>query len=412
MSKVLKVFEFQGITTKQGRYPHDLFSDDIYSAFKAFHRQHEETPFFDLIDQGVKFKQYVGAIQVGKTTIEVLPKAGRNNDPEVWQDVLLHMLKKCHLLTAQKSGTANLKLRANSILDLYFELFLSELDVLMHQGLVKKYKKDEGNLNALKGSISFSKQLNVNLIRKDRFYTRHTVYNRNHLANQILFEGLSLVDRISTNPKIKDRIGRLLLDFPEVNSLKVKPTHFDQIKNDRRLKHYDPAMKIAKLLLLNFRPDLKHGKEDLLAIMFDMNKLWEEYIFRVLKEMSSDWIPSRQNSSSFWKSESKTKTIRPDIVLKHKLSNKSYVIDTKWKVIDSDDPGDADLKQMYVYNHYWKAKSSMLLYPRNGTQEDKLGSYLLPGEMGIHHCLLGFVDVIMNGGLSDKVAQDIFTKMN
>lgn len=412
MTKLLRVFEHQRITTKEGRYAHDLFTKEVYNAFRAYHRQNEETPYFDLIDQGVKFKQYVGAIQVGETTIEVLPKAGKMGDADVWQSVLLNMLKKCHLLTAQQVGKASLKLKSNSILDLYFELFLNELDSLMHRGLVKKYQRVQKNVKVLKGSLQFSRNLHHNLIRKDRFFTEHSVYNKNHLANQILFAGLNLIKRICSNPIIKDRIGRLVLDFPEVSVLKVTCRHFDLIKYDRLLSDYNEALGIARLLLLNFRPDLKHGKQDLLAIMFDMNKLWEEYVYRVIKEVNSDWKVTKQNSKLFWSSSSRKKTIRPDIFLKNKITGKSYVIDTKWKVIDVDDPADNDLKQMYVYNHHWKSNSSMLLYPRSGIQEDKSGIYDLPGEMGKHQCLLGFVDVVRNGGLSDKVAQDIFTKMN
>jgi len=135
MNEPLRVFEHQRLTTKEGRYPHELFTEEVYNSFRSYHRNNEDTSYFELIDQGVKFKHYVGAIQVGNVTIEVLPKAGKHGNEDVWQSVLLNMLKKCHLLTAKKAGNANLKLKANNILDLYFELYLTELEVLMHKGL-------------------------------------------------------------------------------------------------------------------------------------------------------------------------------------------------------------------------------------------------------------------------------------
>lgn len=411
MAKVLRVFEHERITTKDGKYHREHFTKEVYDAFRAYHRDNDNTPYFELIDQGVKFKQYVGAIQVGKTTIEILPKAGKQGDAETWQGVLLQMLKKCHLLTAQKAGKANLRLKSNSILDLYFEIFLSELDILNHKGLIKKYRKQDGQVKSLKGSIQFAQHLNRNLVRKDRFYTNHSIYDRNHLANQVLFKALETIDQVCSSPTIKDRIGRLMLDFPEVSNVKVQKSHFDQLTNDRRLKDYDEALAIAKLLILNLRPDLKHGREDLLAIMFDMNLLWEEYIFRVLQETSSEWFVSRQNKKTFWKSITRTKTIRPDIVLRNKSGNKNLVIDTKWKVIDSDEPGDDDLKQMYVYNHFWAAQNSMLLFPKSGNQKDKYGTFQSTNQNAEHHCLLAFVEVLENETLSKTIGKQILEKV-
>lgn len=411
MAKVLRVFEHERITTKEGRYHREHFTKEVYDAFRTYHRANDNTPFFELIDQGVKFKQYVGAIQVGKTTIEILPKAGKQGDADTWQSVLLQMLKKCHLLTAQKSGKANLRLKSNSILDLYFEIFLNELEILNHKGLIKKYRKENAQVKSLKGSIQFSQHLNRNLVRRDRFYTSHSIYDKNHLANQVLFKALEVINQVCSSPTIKDRIGRLMLDFPEVSNVKVQKSHFDQLSNDRRLKDYEEALAIAKLLILNLRPDLKHGREDLLAIMFDMNLLWEEYIFRVLQQTSSNWSVSRQNKKTFWKSVTRTKTIRPDIVLRDRGNNRTLVIDTKWKVINADEPGDDDLKQMYVYNHFWEAEHSMLLFPKSGDQVDKYGTFESTASNEAHHCLLGFVDVLENDSLSMTIGKQVLEKV-
>ena len=58
-----------------------------------------------------------------------------------------------------------------------------------------------------------------------------------------------------------------------------------------------------------------------------------------------------------------TKIIKPDIVMKHRESGKKVIVDTKWKMPDDDVPADADLKQMFAYNEYWKSEIAVLLYP-------------------------------------------------
>lgn len=95
-----------------------------------------------------------------------------------------------------------------------------------------------------------------------------------------------------------------------------------------------------------------------------------------------------QQSKPFWE----RKTIRPDIVIGK--DDQTYVIDTKWKIIDINKPSDADLKQMYVYNHHWQSKKSMLLYPNGGKQVSNLGSFALPFNDDEHSCKLGLVKVL------------------
>ncbi|MEL6941886.1 MAG: restriction endonuclease, partial [Bacteroidota bacterium] len=49
--------------------------------------------YFQLVHQGIRFTQYVGAIQVEDLTIEILPKIDRStNDKLLCRDVLLDML--------------------------------------------------------------------------------------------------------------------------------------------------------------------------------------------------------------------------------------------------------------------------------------------------------------------------------
>ena len=404
----IQVFEYQSIAWK-GKYVKKAFTKEIFSAFEKYFQANEHTPFFEMIPYGVRFKQYVGAIQIGKHTIEVLPKAGKEGNEKVWQSVLLDMLKTCQMLTAKQTGNAALKLKSNSVLDLYFELYVSELEALIHQGLIKKYRKTEGQQKALKGAIVFSKHIAKNIVHKERFYTRHTVYDQDHLMHQVLFEALGLVKRLSTSSLLKDRMGRVDLAFPDVTKLKISESHFSKMTTDRKSFPYKNAISIAKLLILNYRPDLSAGRNDLLALMFDMNVLWEEYVYRILKKNAgSDFEVLAQRRHKFWES----KIIKPDLVLKHKETKQVFVIDTKWKVIDNKKPADNDLKQMYVYNHHWNSAQSILLYPRTINQQDRKGKFTLELNNQEHHCMLGFVDVIDAQGLRRDIDKDIIGKLN
>jgi 5-methylcytosine-specific restriction endonuclease McrBC regulatory subunit McrC len=79
------------------------------------------------------------------------------------------------------------------------------------------------------------------------------------------------------------------------------------------------------------------------------------------------------------------------------VAEETFVIDTKWKVIDQRHPSDDDLKQMFVYNAYWESSKSMLLYPKTFDQTEKFGTYH-KGLPNAHHCKLGFVHVVDGSG--------------
>lgn len=335
--------------------------EQILNALEIYHGDY--TPFFKLIRNGVQFNEYVGVIQIGKTTIEVLPKADQSGE-EKWRNLLIGMIKTVWGFDVKSTGSSSLKLKSNSILELYFELFISEVEYLLHRGLIKRYRKNERNQTSLKGTLQFSKHISQNLVHKERFYVKYTQYSNEHLMHEILFKTIKLLAHINSNPLLKGRIGALTLNFPEMKEIKVNESTFNKIVFDRKNQHYQTALEIAKLLLLNYHPDVSKGRNDVLALMFDMNSLWEQFILVTLKRKLKTHQVAAQVTKSFWKPISGySSKMRPDIILRCKESQENYVLDTKWKNLNVCNPSSEDLRQMYVYHRFYQAKKVALVYP-------------------------------------------------
>lgn len=275
-----------------------------YEALVAYHGN--GVPYFSLVHHGIKFCEYVGVIQVGKTIIEVLPKADKNpkseSEEKKWHNILIDMLKTVGVFDVKSTSQSSLSLKANTVLDLYFELFLKEVDFLFHNGLIKKYRPIEKNATSLKGSLLFSKQIQQNLTHQERFYIRHSHYDTNHLLHQILFKTLKLLKRININLALRSRIGALLLNFPEMADLNITASTFEKVTFDRKTQSYQKAIEIAKLLLLRYHPDINQGSNDVLALMFDMNLLWEQFVYVSLRQKyrNSSIVVLPQISKLFW----------------------------------------------------------------------------------------------------------------
>ncbi|MFN8296357.1 MAG: hypothetical protein U0T69_09195 [Chitinophagales bacterium] len=403
-------------------FEHQKLRYDDNSSFRKHHfdaivqfNEKNQNKYFTPIHKGVLFNSYVGVIQVGVLTIEILPKADKNDDSDknLWQKVLLNMLKVCKYIKVDNVSETNLKKRYNSILEVYFEMYLNELEFLIKNGLIKKYRRVQGNQLALRGKLLFRQNIQKNLVHKEKFYCEHQVYDTEHLIHQILLRGLMVLDNLLNN-HLRDKLNRILFEFEDIQEITINAKHFENIALNRKSIPYKDAIDIAKMLILNYSPSINSGQDNMLTLLFDMNKLWEEFIYRILQRNKPEgFFISYQNSKKFWEN----KTIRPDIVIEYKDGEifKRFIIDTKWKIVDSNNPSDDDLKQMFAYNLYWKSEKSILLYPKINQADSNFGRYYYtPNNNLNNHCKLGFISIINNGQLNKLklIAQDILQKLD
>lgn len=359
----IRVFEYEKL------HIGGQFTEAHLDSLAKYNEEHGGA-YFKLGYKSVQFRQYVGVIQVGDLTIEILPKVGKTDSTKEekakWQKILLDMLQQCNWMTVYANEKAPLQFKHNSILEAYLELFLRECEYLLQLGLIKKYRQTEGNKNSLKGKLIFGKNIQHNIVHQERFYARHQIYDNNNIYNQILFKALSTIPSITNNTLLNDRLYSLLFSFPELDNIHVTLSTFSNLVFDRKTSAYEESISIAAMILLNYRPDIQNGQNNVLAILFDMNDLWEEYVYRQLiqycpKEIKV--IPKVEKK--IWKKvglQNKYRKVIPDIVLSK--DEHTLVLDTKWKLPKNDIPDDSDLKQMFVYNEFWNKANAVLFYPK------------------------------------------------
>jgi 5-methylcytosine-specific restriction enzyme subunit McrC len=409
---ILQVFEHQTLKVDES----SLFKMVHFNALENYGYKTKEK-FFSIGNKRIKFNNYVGVIQVKNLTIEILPKADDQGEEKAskdkWHNALIIMLKECKLIKLNTISNAKLKLKSASILDLYYDLFLSETEIVFKQGLRKNYRPIEENLNKVKGKILFTNHIRKNALHKEKFFVEHKIFDANNKLNQILLKALLVLKTIAHNPNHNVRINKLLLNFEGISEENITEKWFDKLNFDRNTERYRQAITLAKLIILRYSPDLKGGNENVLAIMFDMNMLYENYIYRKLKALQNDSDNpiikvKEQNRTPFWE----TRGLRADIIVE--TQDKRFVIDTKWKVLKDNKPSDGDLKQMFVYNLHYGTDLSILLYPKT-TIETTEKKPFRDDKFKSLNCQVAFTDLFNEDGnlikdLGIRIYNDLLKK--
>ncbi len=398
----ISVFEHQVIRIGM-EWSGQVFTARQYRALVRY-QSHLNHHWYQILSDGIRFRHYVGVLQVGNLTIEVLPKT-ENAAPEIWRKVLLDMLHIAGVLKVETAGPTGLGIRPNFLLDYYFDHFLEKLNSLLYGGLVRKYRSLNQNETAWKGQLDFQKQIQHNVVHQERFFVRRNHFDYVHPANQILYEALRILPRLTDNLILRNKAHRLEKAFPVLPAWSFSEKEFRNILNDKTFTKYRSALELAYLIIKNFQPDIRTGRHHVLAILFDMNQLFEIFIYQQLVKLKRPEIAVfRQIQRPFWLN----RKIRPDIFIKTKKAQ--FILDTKWKVLSEGKPSIEDLKQIFVYNQYFAADKGILIYPGVGKTKEFESStpyHPLPNGAKPGYCEIRFVDVLKNNKLNLNIGKEI-----
>ena len=273
----------------------------------------------------------------------------------------------------------------------------------MRQGLQKAYQLTIANSTSAKGQIQFHQHLQKNRLHQERFYTRFQVYNHSNLLNQILWAALEILRQLPLSLLLTEKLRAVQARFPKIEARAISTKDFVHLRLHRRAAHYKEALDIAELLIGRFRPDIRSGMRSLIAVLFDMNVLFEEYIFRQLQQLQGEDVQVfRQQSKRFWNRRS----IRPDIVLQ--LGEERLVLDTKWKILERVQPSMSDVQQAFVYSQYFNAQRVALIYPKvNPLNDLPPTAFQVGSDEKKYFCQVHFAEIIRDGRLNTELNKSL-----
>ena len=311
-------------------------------------------------------QNYVGVIQTKDgTTIEILPKI-KNATTEKSKDILIKMLKTLKNSPFKNLSVANLKSSKIPLFEIFISMFLEELTVLVRNGIKSDYISKEENLKFLKGKLKISEQIKYNTIHKERFFVQYEEFISNRVENRLIKTTLQFLYNKSKLNKNQQRIREFLFVFDEIEISHNIKTDFSKIELNRQMKDYQQVLLWCKTFLFENSFSPYKGNDIAFALLFDMNLLFESFVYSYLKKSSNFQDIKSQDRTHHLAYENGIGRFRlkPDIV----INGGKIIADTKWKILSEDKAYNGvlqdDMYQLYAYGtKYDNCEKIYLIYP-------------------------------------------------
>ena len=375
--------------------------------------------------KGIKTKSWVGVIKYKNLHLEILPKLiseNVNNDDELMPDKrsiilknLIYMLSYTKNLQIKTSDNAKLSKEKNPFLEILIREFANSLFGALKRFTPKNYIQQEDNLNFLRGKIKFSENIRYNCVNQAKFYCEFDEFSENNILNQLfLFVSTCLFD-ISHNSYNKKILKFIINYYSDIKPVRFDKFKVEKIKLTRNQELFKKPFNLAKMFVEQASVDLSKNKFENITLIWDMNKLFEEFVYELIKKEIPEVKPNPQKGKRLLRNGTET---RRDTKVDILLENPSLIIDTKYKKFTKfDDISSSDIYQVMTYCllHGEKYKKAILLYPQYDESEPDISGFYINNDQNnkeenysIDFCTIN----LKQKDLSDKdTRKDIIEKL-
>ncbi|MBR3638841.1 MAG: McrC family protein [Lachnospiraceae bacterium] len=319
----------------------------------------------------VTVQNHVGLIELKSGyQIQIMPKLDLGETGDETKEIFGKMLRSLKDFPAKVSNEANLETDRMNLYEVFIDMYIQDVQQLVKHGIKSSYLNIENNLGFYKGKLLVNQHIKENLSHKERFYVAYDEYFSNRPENRIIKSTLIKLASMTRSDVNQKKIKQLLSMFEDVEESVNYEKDFAKVVLDRNMKDYERLVKWSKVFLLNKSFKTFKGNTEARALLFPMEKIFEEYVAKELKKViKGNWTLSAQDSRFYLFDEPKIFKLRPDIVLKNK-NGAVIVMDTKWKKLVNDSRcnygiAQADMYQMYAYSKKYNSTDIWLLYPES-----------------------------------------------
>ena len=363
---------------------------------------------------GVEATSYVGVIKYKKLHLQILPKliCDKDDRQNILQN-LIFMLSYTRKLEIKTSNADKLYASENPFIEILIREYAKSLSECLKRLTPKNYISEEDNLTYLKGKIKFAENIRHNSCNQAKFYCEYDEFSENNALNQFFLfvsECLYSISKDSHNRKI---LKFIINYYSEVDLVRFDRFSAEKIRLTRNQDLFRKPFMLAKMFVEKTSVDLTKNRFESITLLWDMNKLFEEFVFEIMKEMQEELqcrisaqkpaklLKEKQNDGNFCKKRDTFVDIMAE-----KDDGEKIVLDTKYKEFHGfDDAANSDIFQVSAYCLLHNAKHAVLIYPRWG-EDPSLPEYYLNTDDNAPKIKIGFKTInLKHESLKDSMEQ-------
>ena len=280
-----------------------------------FCRHHAQSAF--------KVQNQVGLIRTATgEQIEILPKLSRRSTPEQARNLLVKMLIELETSPFREANAADLNAYRMPLFELLLRYYLDQVGQVVRRGIARSYVGRQGNLSQLRGKILVSENIRHNAANAARFYCEYEEFMADRPINRLIRSGLEITARLTRNPRSQQLCREHLGWFEEVPTTEDWQTDFKRIRWDRNVRHYKKAMPPCRMLHERLNPLTQQGGNRAIAMLFPMEKVFENYVAARLQRQLGGWKVETQKRGTTWSMTTRVEEYLPSALICY-LSNGS-----------------------------------------------------------------------------------------
>ena len=308
----------------------------------------------------VTARNYVGSINVGGLRVLVRPKIPLRN---------LFLLLEVGLREQDWHDEAVGYETNSDLLPALVSFFARTTETTLARGLYHSYREEHDRLVALRGRIDIARQLahpGVVIPTACRF----TEFTADLIENSYLKAAVSRSLRVAgVLPIDRRRLMQHLVTLEDVGDVRHHHDDYDRVVLTRLNQHYEPALRLAQLVLANLTLQDDIGDTKASSFMLDMNKLFERFVTERLRRALRGRLDVKSQHRDRL-DEQRTVAIKPDLLFRAAGSPR-FVADIKYKLTGEDASGrHPDYYQLLAYTTALDLPEGVLIYCLDANRPD------------------------------------------
>ncbi len=326
----------------------------------------------------VTAKSWVGVVRFETFEVRVVPKLIGGNLR------LVELIQVAAGLSALRrgGGIRSLSTGPGNLFDLVALLFAQSCEALIARGVITDYVEREDDLPVLRGRLLPARQMLERFGQIDRLICRFDDREHDIWENQLLALAIVAASQRVSDPAVASRIRRLRAVFDPIcdpSGVELRALHSDGLYN-RLNEHYREAHGLARVILEAGAVDdiFKSGKTTSFVFLLDMNRLFEHFVFRVLKDNLDPGLfrlrYQHVDKSIIRRADTGNAYARviPDFLIEEDGAGgggRGIAVDAKYKLYDDKKVASGDIYQAFLYAQAYGVRGSgtgaeaLLVYP-------------------------------------------------